>query len=171
MYTLYYGVRWVVFLLVLAIVSLLIITSTSIALAAPVDQNASETAGEATFGQVCGACHTVGGGTLIGPDLQGVTERREEAWLKVHILSPSIHHGQNDPISVANREEYGLQMPDLGLTEPQVEAVIAYLKTATTAPAITPSLYAPTLIAGVLGVVALTILGLYVGRKKVEVRS
>ncbi len=27
---------------------------------------------------VCKACHTIGGGKLIGPDLKGVTERRDE---------------------------------------------------------------------------------------------
>jgi hypothetical protein len=61
-------------------------------------------------------------------------------------------------------------MPDLGLTESQVEAVIAYLKATITAPSVTPTLYGPTLAAGVLAIVLLTVLGLYVGRKKVEVR-
>ena len=163
------GIRWVVFLL--AIVGLSLMLSTSTALAAPPAQDSSEVTGEATFGQICGACHTIGGGIRIGPDLQGVTERREDAWLKVHIWTPSIHHQQNDPISVANREEIGLPMPDLGLSEPEVEAVIAYLKTTTTASPVTPALYVPTLAAGVLAIVALTIFGLSVGRKRVEVRS
>ncbi len=163
------GIRWVVFLL--AIVGLSLMTSTSAALAAPLGQDASETAGGEIFGQICAACHTIGGGVRLGPDLQGVTERRDEAWLKVHILTPQVHHEQNDPVSIANREEYGLAMPDLGLTELQVEAVIAYLKTTTTAPTVTPALYIPSLAAGVLAIIAVTILGLSVGRKRVEVRS
>ena len=168
MHSPYPGVRWIVVLV--AIVGLSIMTSIATASAAPLGQAASEAAGEATFGQICGACHTIGGGTRVGPDLQGVVDRREEAWLKVHILNPSVHHEQNDPTSVANREQYGLQMPDLGLTESQVEAVIAYLKATITAPSVTPTLYAPTLGAGVLAIVLITMLGLYVGRKKVEVR-
>jgi mono/diheme cytochrome c family protein len=126
--------------------------------------------GERLFQQTCSACHTIGGGIRIGPDLQGVTERREESWLKVHIQSPSVHHDQNDPIAVANRERFGLRMLDLGLTDEQVEAVIAYLGSTERAALIIPVQYAPTLAAGVLAIVALTLLGLRVGAKRVEVR-
>ncbi|MEE8443641.1 MAG: cytochrome c [Dehalococcoidia bacterium] len=134
----------------------------------PEDEQVSQ--GEGTFGQVCAACHTIGGGVRVGPDLKNVTERREESWLKTHILSPSVHHQQNDPVSVANRERYGIKMPDLGLTEQQVEAVIAFLRTDVTASTAIPPLYGPTLAAGVLAIVGLTLLGLRVGTKRVEVR-
>jgi|TARA_Y100000031_G_scaffold129810_1_gene149100 mono/diheme cytochrome c family protein len=137
-------------------------------LAAPPGQSPEE--GEKTFGQICAACHTIGEGARVGPDLQGVTERREESWLKVHIQNPSVHHDQGDPISVANFEEFGLRMPALGLSEQQVEGVIAYFGTGESAPRSIPDLYAPTLIVGVLVVLALTLLGLRVGTKKVEVR-
>ena len=164
----HFSFRWVIFLF--AILGLSAMTFTTSALAAPLNQDDPETTGEVTFGQVCSACHTIGEGIRVGPDLLGVTDRREGEWLKVHILTPSIHHEQNDSISVANREQYGIQMPDLGLTEPNVEAVITYLETTVTVSSVTPSLYAPTLGAGVLAVILLTILGLYAGRKKVEVR-
>jgi mono/diheme cytochrome c family protein len=138
-----------------------------VALAAPPAVSPEE--GQVLFSQRCVSCHTVGAGVKIGPDLKGVTERREEAWLTTQILAPS-QHDENDPISVANREQYGLQMPDLTLTEQQVGDVIAYLKTATTAPTVIPVLYAPTLAAGVLVIIVLTLLGLRFGTKKVEVR-
>src|SRR4030065_1033317 len=37
--------------------------------------------GEGIFQQKCSACHTVGGGRSVGPDLAGVTSTRDRAWL------------------------------------------------------------------------------------------
>lgn len=127
--------------------------------------------GEELFRRICASCHTIGRGVLVGPDLQGVTERRVDSWLKVHIQSPTIHHEQNDPISVANREKFGLRMPNLGLTDQQVEAVITYLQTTEIAPVARPALYIPTLAIGVLAIVVFTLIGLIAGTKRVEVRA
>ena len=128
--------------------------------------------GEAVFKQSCAVCHTVGRGVLVGPDLQGVTERRDESWLKVQIKSPSIHREQKDPTAMANLAKFGVPMPELGLTDQQVAAVIAYLKAGTTAQAAatTPAQYAPTLVLGVLAIVAFTLVGLIAGTKRVEVK-
>lgn len=126
--------------------------------------------GKTTFGQSCSTCHTIGRGKLVGPDLQGVTTRREQLWLRAQIKSPSVLRTQDDPIARSNFEKFGIRMPDLGLTDQQVEAVIAYLKTAEPAPASTPSQYFPTLAAGILAIVGLTLIGLIAGTKKVEVR-
>ena len=134
------------------------------------DGEAGVLQGETVFGQTCTACHTIGRGVLLGPDLQDVTERREESWLKVQIQSPSVHRTQNDPIALANLKEFGMPMPDLGLTEQQVEAVIAYLKTTEIGPAAIPARYIPTLAIGVLAIVGLTLIGIIAGTKKVEVR-
>jgi mono/diheme cytochrome c family protein len=125
--------------------------------------------GQAMFGQRCAVCHTIGGGVLIGPDLQGVTERRAESWLRVHIQSPSIQRAENDPIAKALLEQFRVPMPDLGLTEQQVEAVTAYLKTTQRAPVAKPALYIPTLAMGALAIVVFTLIGLVVGTKRVEV--
>jgi mono/diheme cytochrome c family protein len=147
---------------------LLLSAMASAAAAAPASQSAEE--GQRILQQTCTACHTIGGGVRVGPDLQGVTERREASWLKVHIQTPSIHQAQNDPISVENRQKFGLPMPDLGLTEQQAEAVIAALGAGGSAqPAGIPALYGPTLIAALLALVVLTFVGLRAGTKKVEV--
>ncbi len=126
--------------------------------------------GEEVFGKTCTVCHTIGGGVRVGPDLQGVAERREESWLKVHIQSPSVHRAQNDPIAMANLEEFPMPMPDLGLTEQQVEAVIVYLKTTEIGPIARPAQYIPTLAIGLLAILGLTLIGLIAGTKRVEVR-
>lgn len=49
------------------------------------------------FRQNCSACHTIGGGHLIGPDLQGVTKRKERAWLVKFLQSPKAVVDSGDP--------------------------------------------------------------------------
>ena len=45
--------------------------------------------GEALFtSKGCNACHTIGGGDLVGPDLAGVTELRTQEWLTNWLIAP-----------------------------------------------------------------------------------
>ena len=53
--------------------------------------------GQYTFKNHCAACHTIGGGDAIGPDLKGVTANREYDWLKRFIASPEKLFAANDP--------------------------------------------------------------------------
>jgi hypothetical protein len=39
------------------------------------------------FSRQCSSCHTIGKGDLVGPDLNGVTGRRDRAWLARFIRS------------------------------------------------------------------------------------
>src|SRR4051794_3073071 len=54
-------------------------------------------AGLYTFGYHCAACHTIGGGTKIGPDLAGVTTRRNRKWLEQFIAEPDRMNENGDP--------------------------------------------------------------------------
>lgn len=38
----------------------------------------------------CNACHRIGGGKLVGPDLKGVTARRQEKWIEKMVLHPEV---------------------------------------------------------------------------------
>ncbi|HXX00643.1 MAG TPA: c-type cytochrome [Candidatus Acidoferrales bacterium] len=49
------------------------------------------------FRQNCSACHTIGGGHIIGPDLQGVTKRKDRAWLVKFLQSPKAMIDSGDP--------------------------------------------------------------------------
>ncbi|RME62060.1 MAG: hypothetical protein D6780_00445, partial [Candidatus Dadabacteria bacterium] len=77
----------------------------------------------------CMACHNIGRGDRpTGPDLKGVTKRRSKEWLKRWIKNPSAMIS-SDPIA---RELFGkfnrVPMPTLGLTDKQIEDVIAFIE-------------------------------------------
>ncbi len=81
------------------------------------------------FQQLCQACHTIGKGKLVGPDLQGVTQRRDPAWLKAFITAPDKLLASGDPVATQLLAENGnVPMPNLGLSEAQVGSIIAYLE-------------------------------------------
>ena len=72
-------------LLVLSIgLSLVLVWVFSPASAEGMQQSAQE--GQQLFVRYCQSCHTIGAGNLIGPDLQGVTTRRDRAWLERFIV-------------------------------------------------------------------------------------
>ena len=74
----------------------------------------SAPAEEATefFQQKCKACHTIGGGQLVGPDLKDVTQRKDEDWLKRFMMNPSAMIESGDPYAMQlQKDARGLVMP------------------------------------------------------------
>jgi len=86
--------------------------------------------GQQIFQQSCAACHTIGGGRGVGPDLAGVTEKRPEDWLIRYIKSQDAVLKSGDKTAQANWDEYKMGMPDQPLTNAQIKAVLAHIKTA-----------------------------------------
>ncbi|HYL15556.1 MAG TPA: SCO family protein [Terriglobales bacterium] len=77
----------------------------------------------------CAACHTVGHGDAVGPDLIGVCSVRSRAWLTQFIEMPDKMVTERDPIATALYNKYKqVQMPNLRLGDPDVAALIAYLE-------------------------------------------
>jgi mono/diheme cytochrome c family protein len=92
--------------------------------------------GQALFQERCIACHTIGQGDRVGPDLAGVASRRDHVWLDRWISAPDRMLAQSDPTAKALLEKYrGVPMPNQGLTPDQVNAVVAYLESAPSGPA------------------------------------
>lgn len=87
--------------------------------------------GEALFQEKCTACHTIGAGKLVGPDLDGVTTRRDKQWLTDWLLAPDQMLAAKDPTATQLLAEYNnVPMPNYALTESQVAALIAYMESA-----------------------------------------
>jgi mono/diheme cytochrome c family protein len=76
----------------------------------------------------CAACHKIGGGKLVGPDLQGVTARRDKTWIARMILHPEIMT-KEDETAKGLFKVYMTQMTNQGIDpKDQLPALIAYLK-------------------------------------------
>jgi protein SCO1/2 len=86
------------------------------------------THGEYKFATHCAACHTIGRGDLIGPDLRGVAAARDRAWLARFIVEPDKMLREGDARAVALRAKYKqVRMPNLNLTKQDAAAIIEYL--------------------------------------------
>jgi mono/diheme cytochrome c family protein len=84
--------------------------------------------GQAIFQKKCASCHTIGGGDLVGPDLEGVLTLRERDWLLKLILEPETLLNSDDPVAKQLIQEFNnIKMPNLGLSEEDAEFVLAYL--------------------------------------------
>ncbi len=78
------------------------------------------------FRQNCTACHTIGGGRITGPDLKGVSGRKDRQWLVKFVLNPRAVIDAGDPY--ANQllqDARGVMMPTLpGMNQALAEALI-----------------------------------------------
>ncbi|HJN63725.1 MAG TPA: cytochrome c [Flavobacteriales bacterium] len=68
--------------------------------------------GEALF-TTCTACHTIGGGKLVGPDLAGVLDRRPEAEIISYIQNPAAFDV--------------ILMPPQNLSANEIKAILKYI--------------------------------------------
>jgi len=84
--------------------------------------------GEYLFRSRCTACHTLGEPGELGPDLIGVSEKRDRDWLIRWIASPDVLLAEGDPIALQIFEQYQQRaMPNLGLNESDVTAVLEFI--------------------------------------------
>jgi len=84
--------------------------------------------GEELFRSRCDACHSLGSEDGLGPGLQGVTHRRDRAWLTRWLKTPDQMLSENDPIAIDLYTRYKkMPMPNLRLNDPEIDALIAYM--------------------------------------------
>jgi protein SCO1/2 len=85
--------------------------------------------GQYLFGRQCIACHTIGHGDSIGPDLLGVTHVRSRQWLLRMIQKPDEMLDEKDPIATALFKKYkGLRMPNTYVGDVEANYILSYLE-------------------------------------------
>jgi protein SCO1/2 len=101
-----------------------VVATSNYAQAAPVNISKAKF----VFESRCSSCHTIGGGDRIGPDLLGVTERRDPAWLKRYLKEPEKVLAEGDPTATALFEKYKrVNMPNLNLGADDISTMTSFL--------------------------------------------
>ncbi len=76
----------------------------------------------------CFACHKIGGGKLVGPDLKGVTARRNPLWIERIILHPEIMMQQDATTRELVRQHAAPMVNQQVNPDSELPALLAYLK-------------------------------------------
>lgn len=93
------------------------------------DGNASEPGPAAVmFGKKCGGCHSLGEGDRAGPDLLGVTKRRDPKWIATFIRGPGAVIDSGDSVAAELVAKFkGARMPDQDLSDADLTSLLAYI--------------------------------------------
>lgn len=92
--------------------------------------------GEELFRTRCAACHSLGpedgqgiGMRSVGPDLLGVTQRRERAWLSRWIREPDRMLAERDALAVMLYQQFNrVAMPNLRLNQQDADNLLEFLQ-------------------------------------------
>jgi nitrite reductase (NO-forming) len=95
------------------------------ATASPTDPEAL--LGKTMFDTRCLACHSIGHGPVIGPDLLGVSERRDAGWIKRWLHSPEEMLATDDSAK-ALLARFKVPMPNQNLTDADIGHLIKYFQ-------------------------------------------
>lgn len=87
--------------------------------------------GQYLFQSRCAGCHTLGKGDKVGPDLLGLTGRRERSWVAGYVNDPEKMRKAGDPAALDLMKRFKIRMPSQGLDREEMGALLKYLAGAT----------------------------------------
>ena len=90
----------------------------------PTDKDA--VAAKLAFESKCLACHSIGQGKKLGPDIAGVTTRRTDAWLRQWLKSPEKMLQSDADAMAMLKESNNIPMPNQGLSDVEINQYLAY---------------------------------------------
>ncbi len=83
-------------------------------------------AGKLAFESKCLACHSVGQGKKLGPDVLGVTKRRSDAWLTSWLRAPEKMLETDADAKAMLKEYNNLPMPNQSLADKEIAQYLKY---------------------------------------------
>lgn len=92
--------------------------------ATPIDPEAVQ--GKLSFESKCLACHTIGQGKKIGPDIAGVTRRRSDEWLEHWLKEPEKMLETDADAKAMLQDHNNLPMPNQNLGSKEIQQYIKY---------------------------------------------
>jgi nitrite reductase (NO-forming) len=92
--------------------------------ATPTDPEAVK--GKTDFESKCLACHSLGQGKKLGPDLAGVTKHRDDAWLTRWLKSPETMLKTDEHAKAMLKEYNNIPMPNQNLTDAEIRQYLKY---------------------------------------------
>ena len=92
--------------------------------AAPADPEALR--GKQDFESKCLACHSMGQGKKLGPDLAGVTKHRSDDWLARWLKSPEKMLQTDEHAKAMLKEYNNIPMPNQNLSDAEIRQYIKY---------------------------------------------
>jgi nitrite reductase (NO-forming) len=84
--------------------------------------------GKIDFESKCFACHSMGNGRKLGPDLAGVTKRRTNDWITSWLKSPEEMLAKDDQAKALLKEYNGVPMPNQNLSEKEIRQYLKYFQ-------------------------------------------
>jgi nitrite reductase (NO-forming) len=91
---------------------------------APSDPEAAS--GKLAFESKCLACHSLGQGKKLGPDLAGVTEHRNDEWLTRWLKSPEKMLASDEHAKALLKQYNNIPMPNQNLSDQEIRQYLKY---------------------------------------------
>ena len=82
--------------------------------------------GKQDFESKCLACHSIGQGKKLGPDLANLTKRRNDAWITSWLMNPEKMLASDVDAKTMLKEYNNIPMPNQNLTNTEVQQYLKY---------------------------------------------
>jgi nitrite reductase (NO-forming) len=96
--------------------------------ASPQPTDAAAAQGKLDFESKCFACHSMGNGRKLGPDLAGVTKRRSADWIERWLKSPEEMLAKDDQAKALLKEYNNVPMPNQNLSAQEIRQYLKYFQ-------------------------------------------